>query len=169
MVSLRIAATCTLTSPRRLSAACKSPTTSSPSTPEQLKPWKQIFSKESVDLPFKQKDYQSCTRSRTKPVSKTVYLHHNSQSLLIIFVHWTQPSEYWTHDTDYMLFVILVFRVLYTSWIKLFFSHNFSIILKCLERDLNLGLSRIAVLQNLSLCAMSPSYIAWLYREGRRR
>ena len=22
------------------------------------------------------------------------YLHHNSQSLLIIFVHWTQLSEY---------------------------------------------------------------------------
>ena len=22
-------------------------------------------------------------------------LHHNSQSLLIIFRHWTQPSEYW--------------------------------------------------------------------------
>ena len=29
---------------------------------------------------------------------------NNLQSLLIIFVHWTQLSEYWTHDTDYMLF-----------------------------------------------------------------
>ena len=25
------------------------------------------------------------------------------QSLLIIFVHWTQLSEYWTHDTDYIM------------------------------------------------------------------
>ena len=38
------------------------------------------------------------------------YLHHNSQSLLIIFVHWTQLSEYWKHETDYMFFVILFLR-----------------------------------------------------------
>ena len=25
------------------------------------------------------------------------YWHHNSQSLIIIFVHWTQLFEYWSH------------------------------------------------------------------------
>ena len=31
------------------------------------------------------------------------YLHHNLQSLLIIFVHWTQLSGYWAHDTNYVV------------------------------------------------------------------
>ena len=39
------------------------------------------------------------------------YLHHNLQSLLIIFVHWTQLSGYWTHDTNYMVWIILVFFI----------------------------------------------------------
>ena len=30
-----------------------------------------------------------------------LYLHRNSQSLIIIFVHWTQLLEYWSHDTNY--------------------------------------------------------------------
>ena len=34
------------------------------------------------------------------------YLHHNSQSLIIIFVYWTQLLEYWSHDTNYMLLKI---------------------------------------------------------------
>ena len=34
------------------------------------------------------------------------YLHHNSESLLIIFVCWTQLSENRTQDTDYMLCII---------------------------------------------------------------
>ena len=34
------------------------------------------------------------------------YLHHNSKSLIIIFVHWTQLLEYWSQDTYYMLWII---------------------------------------------------------------
>ena len=38
----------------------------------------------------------------------SLILHHNSQSL-IIFVHWTQLLEYWSNDTNYTLWIILVF------------------------------------------------------------
>ena len=31
-----------------------------------------------------------------------LFLHHNSQSLLIIFLCWTQHLDYWSHDTNYM-------------------------------------------------------------------
>ena len=31
------------------------------------------------------------------------YLHHNSQSLIIIFVHWTQLLEYRSHETYYVM------------------------------------------------------------------
>ena len=39
------------------------------------------------------------------------YLHINSKSLLIIFVHLTQLLEYWTHDTDYMLWNITFYSL----------------------------------------------------------
>ena len=39
------------------------------------------------------------------------YLHHNSQSLIIIILHWTQLLESWSHDTNYMLWTIKVFWV----------------------------------------------------------
>ena len=36
-----------------------------------------------------------------------LFTSHNSQSLVIIFVHWTQLLEYWSHDPNYMLWIIL--------------------------------------------------------------
>ena len=30
------------------------------------------------------------------------YLHHNSQSFVIIFVHWTKLLDYWSNDTNYI-------------------------------------------------------------------
>ena len=39
-------------------------------------------------------------------------LHHNSQSWIIIFVHWTQLLEYWSYDTNYMLWSFLGASVL---------------------------------------------------------
>ena len=48
------------------------------------------------------------------------YLHQISSSLLIVFVQWTQLSEYWTHDTTTCYWFILVFRVF--SILEGFFS-----------------------------------------------
>ena len=39
-----------------------------------------------------------------------LYSHQQFTVLIIIFVQWTQLLKYWTHDTNYMLWSILVFR-----------------------------------------------------------
>ena len=44
------------------------------------------------------------------------FLHHNLQSLLIIFVHWTQLSGYWTHDTNYMVWNISMHMQPFTAY-----------------------------------------------------
>ena len=60
----------------------------------------------------------------------------------IIFAYWTQLLEYKKHDTDYMLFVILVFRSQFQKMHE--WDHSFlfrTLPLYILKRESNLGLS----------------------------
>ena len=60
-----------------------------------------------------------------------LYLHQQFTVPIVIFVYWTQLLEYWTHDTDYMLWIYIIFRVFLSLW---GFSLHHSILdLSCLN------------------------------------
>ena len=88
----------------------------------------------------------------------TIHIN-NSQSLIINFVHWTQLSEHWTHDTDSMLLNIRtttckvhlylnlkwrLYRPSHHGWLHLgvsiswFFASFFSVCLQMRKQEENL-------------------------------
>ena len=68
-----------------------------------------------------------------RQVAFILFLHHNSLSLLIIFVHCTQLSEYKTHETTILICLLCVVNIFHRKWNLVWHPSFFIFLAQCIQ------------------------------------